>query len=116
MDGRATLKPEVIAEWARRCSRSKKASRIPRYILIAAFFSALSLPIFGVVAYFPYVVYVAVIAAFATTAFSGAAFASLRCPNCNKILVPVGPIPLTPIDFCPHCRVWLVDPRGRTST
>ena len=116
MDGRATLDPKVTAEWARRCARSRKASRTPRYILIAAFLAALSPPIFGVVAYLPYLVYLAVIAAFAAAMFPGAAFASLRCPNCNRILIPVGPVPLTPIDFCPHCRFWLVDPRGRTST
>jgi hypothetical protein len=99
MNNRATLDPEVIAEWARRCAKSRKASRAPGYILITLFLAAASLPLLGVVAYFPYLVYVGVIAAFAATMFPGAAFASLRCPHCNKTLIPVGQIPLTPDRF-----------------
>lgn len=114
MDTRATLDHEVIAEWALRCARSRKSSRTPRYILITAFLAALSLPLLGVVAYLPYLLYVAVVAVFAAASFPGAAFASLRCPHCNKVLIPVGQVPLTPIDFCPHCRFWLIDPKGHT--
>ena len=116
MDTRATLNQEIIAEWGRRCAKSRKASRVPRYFLVAAILIASSSPLFGVVAYFPYLLYVGVIAIFAAAMFPGAAFASLRCPNCDKVLIPVGQIPLTPIDFCPHCRFWLIDPRGGAGT
>ena len=84
--------------------------------MTAVFLVALIPPLFGSIGYFPYVWWVAGLAAVAAVMLQGVAFAGIACPNCGKTPTVAGQIPLNRIDFCPHCRFWLVDPHGRAGT
>ena len=116
MELRATLDPEVVAEWERRCAKSRRRSRVLWYLLAVLFLVALLPPLFGSTGYFPYVGWVVGLTVFAVVMLHGVALASISCPNCGETPTTAGQIPLNRIDFCPHCRFWLVNPYGRAGT
>ena len=110
MELRATLDLEVVKEWGRRCAERRRGPHFSRYFMALVFLMAFLLPLLGVVEYFPYLAWVAALAGFCIFALRGVASAGIKCPNCGRTPTTAGQIPLNRMDFCPHCRYWLIDP------
>ena len=102
---------EVIAEWKRRSVERRRRTSASWYAGLALFIAVALPPVFGLVAFLPYELYVLALAGMAAGAWRGANLHGIRCPNCGKVPVLGGQSPLAAVESCAHCQAWLVDRR-----